>query len=99
MTIQELQVKFPPKTAHAFTGHIPIEWAKEHAKELKQAVSGHKLRRVYRGPRLPKGTWYGAKSYESFTRPENSYAVVFYKRSKTLEEWQAEYANRSNFKN
>jgi len=90
MTLNELQKLFPSKTPHAVTGHIPMEWVNENEKELREALKGQNLRRVFRGKRKLLGTWYGKVYYESSTRKENATAVVIYKKDKTIEEWEAE---------
>ena len=92
MTLSELQKLFPSKTAHAVTGHIPMEWVKANEKELREALKGEGVRRVYRGKRNEKGiSWDGKKRYESSTRVADARAVVIYRSGKTYEEWKAEH--------
>lgn len=72
MTLEDLGALFP-KTGqnNALTGAIPMEFANEHLREIRDICREHKLRRIYRGPRLRT---------DNFTLKSRAVAVMLYQR-------------------
>lgn len=53
MTLEKLQVLFPRRGYNtALTGVIPMKFVNNHLEEIREICKTHKLRRIYRGPRL-----------------------------------------------